>query len=283
MLTHEERQNIEIGQRVYLFTPGHGIRNPGTYSEPLKVIGVTKTQFTVESGQNSKRVRFTKSMGRKVGVGNYSRFAPSATLVTSATSREVNKFNAKKESTELAKVAKAGRVEIDLRDKYNAMDVSDEEIQTRFLAPLRAMAEDGETEMNELLEKFQGVTVKEENFWRISDAIARETRDGYFAYGLRLRDISITFHATLVNIVLEYNTGSSYMVGDTVVSNLHDLLFAKTRQTLSEQLDRFFGYTFSSNDPLTEADQKFVSALREIMKDSFSSERVTKIKEEASS
>jgi hypothetical protein len=189
----------------------------------------------------------------------------------------VTNFNNKKKTAERKKVTKEQQEEAALREKYNAVWI-DDDIQERFLKPLRTMAENGEHEMGELLKSFEDVTLEAENFYRITDAVRRETENGYFAYGLKTRDYARNQHQRFVDLIEEFQTGTRYKVGNEEVSDLNQLLLDSAAQVLGEQMGRFFDYTFS-NTVVDEADQKFISTLREIVRDNDRAPRVTKIKE----
>jgi hypothetical protein len=273
-----ERQNLEVGQKVYLYYGGYGRNFEGRYSMPLPIIKVTKTQFTVAAeNMNSKPKRFMKSNGREVGRG-YSRSSPSVTLVTSASSREVNKHNAEVKAKARKKDNDAFQAEAALREKYGATLVSDDDIQNRFLKPLRTMAEAAEHEMGELFRAFDGVSLEAENFYRVTDAVERETRNGSFAFGLKARDYAREQHQRFVNTIEEFSTGTRYTVDKTEVTDLEELLTAQALRALRDQMNRFFGYTFSNQDA-TEADQKFIAVLREMVQEDYA-HPIVKIKEE---
>ena len=260
MLTHTERENITVGQQVYLYYGDWRTAN-SRYTLPLTVTNVTKTQFTVAAeSKDIKPKRFLKSNCNEVGRG-YSRSSPSVTLVTVKSQGEVNKFNNKKNAEAQKKETKEQQEEAALRFKYNAGWIVDDSIQERFLKPLRSMAEDGEQEMGKLLESFEGVTIEAENFYRITDAVERETKNGYFAYGLKTRDHAITLHQRFVNVIEEFHTGAEFTIGKLQISimntEVEELLSAVTQQVLQEQMFRFFDYSFS-NTVVDEADQKFI-------------------------
>jgi hypothetical protein len=202
----------------------------------------------------------------------------SLTLVTPESSREVNKHNADIKAKNRKQDNDAFQAEVALRIKYDAQLVTDEDIQDRFLKPLRTMAENAEHEMGELFKAFDGVNLEAENFYRVTDAVERETRNGNFAFGVRARDLAKEQHFRFVNMIEEFSTGTRYKVDKTEITDLEELLVAETRAVLREQLNRFFGYTFS-NSEITEAEQKFVAVLREIAREEYAP-RVEKIKGE---
>jgi hypothetical protein len=281
MLNYTDRENLEVGQRVYLFY-GNWRHDNSRYTMPLPIISTTKTQFTVAAeNMDSRPKRFMKSNGHEVGHA-FSSSSPSVTLVTSASTREVNNFNNKKKTDARKQATKEQQEEASLREKYNAVWV-DDDIQERFLKPLRTMAENGEKEMSELLKSFDGVTLEAENFYRITDAVDRETRNGCFSFGLKVRDYARNQHQRFIDVIEEFQTGTRYKIGKVEVTNenasMEELLLAVTQQVLGEQMGRFFDYTFS-NTVVDEADQKFISTLREIVRDDDRAPRVTKIKEE---
>ena len=280
-MNYQERKNVEVGQHVYLFYGDYRIAT-SRYSMPLPVISVTATQFTIAAEHmDSKPRRFMKSSGHEVGHG-YSRSSPSVTLVTPQSKTEVTKFNNKKNAEARTLVNKEQQEENDLREKYNAVlpkALVDDNIQERFLKPLRTMAEDGEEEMSKLLESFDGVTLEAENFYRITDAVERETKNGYFAYGLKTRDYARNLHQRFVNMIEEFLTGTQYEINKVKVGDLEQLITAEARRVLSEQMSRFFDYTFS-NTVVDEADQKFISTLRSMTGEDNRAPRITKIKEE---
>jgi len=281
MMNRLERKNIEVGQKVYLFTAGFGKNFRGHYSMPLEVIRVTEKQFTVAAENlSSKPKRFMKSNGREVGAG-YSRSSPSVSLATPEMQKEVRKFNQEVAAEKREKENKASAEETRIRAKYSALMVEDEAIQDRFLKPLRDLAENGEHEMNYMLKEFDGVSIENENFYRVTDAIERENRNGNFTYGVKARDYGRGFHQTLVTVVEEFETGTRYKTREAgEITDLTELLTAMVRSMLNDQMNRFFGYTFSNSSVPTEADQKFVSTLREILEEKEYGIRVEKIKEE---
>ena len=271
MLNFEEREKIEVGQKLYFY---HYTRygRDGQYTGPHEVTKVTKTQFIV-GGK-----RFTKRRGTEVGRGYSSSI--SLTLVTPESTKAVNDHLRKIESEKRAAENKASEYEQEMRKKYRAELVTDEDIHETFLKPLRLLAEIGEKSMSELLESFNGVTIKDENFWRVSDAIERETRHGSFEYGRDIRDRAIGLHQQLVEMTLEFETGTRYTIGDEEVTDLQALVTAKVRRVLNEQIRRFFGYTFSSNTDISKADQRFITTLREMLGENEHEPQIKKIKEE---
>jgi len=200
-------------------------------------------------------------------------------MVTTESTREVQKFNAEKSAKARKLVNERQQEEDALRKKYNAVWI-DDDIQDRFLKPLRSMAENAEHEMGELFKAFDGVTLEAENFYRVTDAIDRENRNGNFAYGVQARDYAREQHQRFVNLIEEFETGTRYKINKADISSVEELLLATTKQVLREQLNRFFGYTFSNNRAPTEADQTFISTLREIAQEEYAP-RVEKVKEGA--
>lgn len=275
MMTSTQRKEITVGQKVYLYH-GDWRTEHGRYSMPLPVIKVTATQFTVAAeNMDSKPRRFMKSNGHEVGKA-FSRHSPSVTLVTPESSREVNKFNREKKAKAQELSNKAYREEMALREKYKAQDITDEGIQARFLKPLRSLAEDGEHEMSNLLESFEGVSIDAENFYRVTDAVRRETDNGYFAYGLKVRDYGRDQHANFVNLIEEFETGTRYQIGSVEVKSLEELLVGATHYVVRCQMQRFFDWGRATID---EADQKFIGTMRDILNDEDIAPRITKIKE----
>lgn len=272
MLNYQERDSLIVGQKVFLYYSGWGRNNKGRYTRPLDIIKVTATQFTVE-GENddSKPKRFMKSNGREIGSG-YSRNSPSVSLVTKSSTKTVDQFNEERMIDEKRQDAEARATEVALREKYNAVTIIDEKIQKEFLAPLREMAENGEKEMQDFLDSFKDVTVVDENFYRVNDAVEREARDGGFSYGQSIRDYAMNLHEQLSHKALAFARGTRYRVGKIEITKLDDLLYTVVRETLNQQLDRFFGGSHSQD--ITTGDQTFIRVLREIMRDTYAYDRI---------
>lgn len=272
MMSYKERENLAVGQKVYLFYPGFGRNHKGTYSKPLEVIKVTKTQFTVEGEGDSKPKRFMLSNGNEVGRGYSSRTYVS--LVTEKTRKEVKAHNRSIKTEKSKKETKERQEEIKLRKKYCANKIVDDAIQKRFLKPLRHQAEIGEGMMQDFLDAFDGVSIEDENFYRVTDTVRREHETGKFEYGLQIRDKAVGLHEMLVNIITHFQYGTRYRIGKTECNDLTELLEARIKQTLGSKIDEFFSYTFTPNRDMSEADQMFITVLREIMDDENSYERV---------
>jgi len=192
---------------------------------------------------------------------------------------EVRKFRAETERLNAKAEKERTSAEMESRKKYGALEITNEAIQDMCLKPLRALADSGERFMSDLLNAFKGVTIEDENYWRVEDAIDRENRSGDFGYGKMIRDYAMTLHQSLVELILEFETGTRYEAGGVEIKTAEELVNKKIRRVLNEQVRRFFGYTFSNAD-ITKADQRFIAVLREIMGDDEREDRLTKITEE---
>lgn len=275
----QERENITVGQKVYLFYSGYHW-NQGRYSMPLSVTHVTKTQFTVAAADmDSKPKRFMKSNGNEVGKG-YSRNSTHVSLVTKETTAEVKAFNAERRDEADKAASEARQTEVGLRKKYGAMKITDDAIQEKFLAPLRALAESGEHEMSELLRSFDGVSIDAENFYRVEDAIDRENRNGSFATGKVARDKSRDLHSGLVDLAIKFNRGSRYEIGGKECNDLSEILMASVKYALNRELDNVFGYTFHNYKDVSKGLQQYISALRQIVGAEYRAPRVSRVKED---
>jgi len=271
MYSYRDEEKIEVGVEVYLFYPG-GMGKRGRYEGPLKITKTTKTQFTA-GGE-----RFIKSNGRKVG-SPYGRFSPSVQIATAEVKREVTEFRAETMRLKDAARLEADSAERQSREKYGATAITNEAIQDACLKPLRSLAECGEKEMSSLLDAFKDVSIENDNFWRVEDAIERENRNNSFAYGKVIRDQAITLHQSLVDLILEFEAGTRYEVDGVEIKTAEELVNKKLRRVLSEQYRRFFGYTFSNSD-ISTADQRFITTLREILGDSEYDGQLKRIKTE---
>ena len=201
-------------------------------------------------------------------------------MVTPESTKEVDVFNAAQAAEKTQKETKARKAEIKLRKKYGAHKINDETVQKTYLKPLRHQMEIGEGIMQDFLDNFDGVSIEDENFYRVTDAVRREHETGKFEYGLQIRDKCDQLHQDLVNLIQHFNYGTRYQIGKVECNDLTELLNARVRQRLSEQLDKFFNYTFGHKPDMTEADQQFITVLREILDDEYSFDRVRVVPEE---
>lgn len=271
MFSYRDSEKIDVGVMIYLYYPG-GMNQRGRYEGPIAISKTTKTQFTA-GGQ-----RFMKSNGRPVG-NPYGRFSASVSLATPEMDKEVKEFRAETKRLKKKAEKKANKAEMESRKKYGALEIIDDDIQKKYLKPLRFLADCGEKEMSDLLDAFEGVSVENENFWRIEDAIERENRHNSFAYGKVIRDRAMALHQQLIDLALEFETGTRYEVGGVEVESVDELMEKKIRRVLHDQMRTFFGYTFSNRD-ITTADQRFMTVLREILKDDDHDKPLKKIEEE---
>jgi hypothetical protein len=158
-----------------------------------------------------------------------------------------------RESLKYGDKAKDRTIEVSLREKYNAVSIVDESIQKEFLAPLREMAENGEQEMQNFGKNYEG------------------------RYGQTIRDNAMNLHEQLSQKAVAFAKGTRYRCGKVEITKLDDLLYTVVRETLNQQLDRFF--SGGCNSDITSGDQAFIAKLREIMKDQYAYDRIKVIED----
>lgn len=281
-------QNINLGDEFVVYMPR--FRN-GEWSDPRKVIKVTKSQFTLEPivpeeeqtdetpKMWGKPQRFLRSSGRRVGdsdrwTGWRAERATAERLADIAEDR----IEREKAENEAAAVARAE--EKALREKYNASDISDEEVQKKYLAPLRQLAEQSEKTIAYAMKEFDGKEVTVDNFGWMARRLERVVEGGEISVAMEVRDLAIDANNKLISMLKKFESGARFAVEGKEVTTAAELAKAQLQYELDRTVSRFFNFGMGKDTNRANATHKYISALREALGKSYAYDRVKEIAQE---
>jgi hypothetical protein len=281
-------QNINLGDEFVVHMPRF---RGGEWSDVRKVIKVTKAQFTLEPivpedeqtdetpKMWGKPQRFLRSTGRRVGDSDRwtSWKAEPATAELLADIAEDRREREKAEN-EAAAVARAE--EKTLREKYNASDISDEEVQKKYLAPLRKLAEQSEKTIAYAMKEFDGKEVTVENFGWMARRLERVVEGGEISVAMEVRDLAVEANNKLISMLKKFNSGARFAVDGKEVTTATELAKVQLQYELDRTVSRFFNFGMGNDTNRATATHKYISALREALNQSYSYSRVKEIEQE---
>lgn len=281
-------KNIEVGDKFVVNRPGF---RKTTWTRPLEVIKVTKTQFTLEpivpaeeQNDDTPKIdatpqRYLRSIGKRVGDGD--RWTGwRAERATEERLKDIEETVREQEQAENEAAAKARAEEQALREKYGTTGITDEDVQKKYIKPLVKMAEQGKSKVTFAMKEFEGKEITVDNFEWIAKRMAIRMEGGEINVGLELTEMAENVLGQLVKLLESFRNGTRLTIEDGAeLKSEAEVAQAFLQYVTRREVDRFFNFGFTLDDRLV-ARQKFVSELRSMVGDQYNYSKVKVVKTE---
>lgn len=286
-------KEIEVGDKFVVNRPGF---RKVTWTRPLAVTKVTKTQFTLEPIVPAEKQtddtpkldavpqRYSRGNGRRIGDAERNFRGWRAERATEKRLAEIEEIVAEQTKAENEEAAKRRAEEQALREKYGTTGVTDETVQKKYIKPLVEMAEEGKKKVRFAMKEFEGKEITLDNFEWFGRRMARRMEGGEINVGLELTEMAETVLGQLVKLLESFRNGTRLSVRlsvcDKELTSEAEVAQAFLMYVTRREVDRFFNkYGFTLDDRLV-ARQRFISELRSMVGESYNYQEVTVIKDE---
>lgn len=280
-------KEISVGDKFVVNRPGF---RKVTWTRPLEVIKVTKTQFTLEPVVavedqtdetpkiDSVPQRFVRSNGRRVGDGERHFRGWRAERATEQRVKDIEEIVREQEQAENEEAAKRRAEEQALREKYGTTGITDETVQKKYIKPLVTLAEQGKAKVTFAMKEFKGKEITPDSFEWIAKRMARYVEGGEINIGLELTEMAENVLGQLIKLLESFRNGTRLTIENGAeLKSEAEVAKAFLTYVTRREVDRFFNYGFTLDDRLV-ARQKFVSELRSMVGDQYNYSRVKVVK-----
>lgn len=286
-------KEIEVGDKFVVNRPGF---RTVTWTRPLAVTKVTKTQFTLEpivpeneQTEDTPKIdavpqRYSRGNGRRIGDAERHFRGWRAERATEKRLADIEEIVKEQERAMNEQAAKERAEEQALREKHGTTGITDEAVQKKYVKPLVELIEQGEAKVAFAMKEFEGKELTVDNFNWFARRTARYMEGGEIETGLVQAELAAQALGQLVKLLESFRNGTRLSVNDKELTTEAEVAQAFLMYVTRREVDRFFWHSLDAGKvtPETAARHKFVAKLRTIVADHRATDHQVKvIKDEA--